>query len=234
MRRILTILALTLLVAGCGESATSDSSGATSTSAGRTTATEATTTDAEATTAASTAPEAPAYRLLSEKELSGALLGVQDLPAGYSQDPPGTEADTAEKTFCDYKQPFDSKVKARQDFTKGGGMSAENLSLGLRQYASTEEAKAAFDALTAAIESCPGETYKGTRLTYAPMSAPKVGDASIGVKINADGTDLLQTFALVGPTLINTGGGGLMNASAEDVNSLLEAQVKAYQAAAAQ
>jgi len=66
------------------------------------------------------------------------------------------------------------------------------------------------------------------------MSAPMVGDASVGVKVNADGTDLLQTFALVGPTLVNTGGGGLMNASADDVNSLLEAQVDAYKLAAAQ
>jgi hypothetical protein len=55
---------------------------------------------------------------------------------------------------------------------------------------------------------------------------------SVGVKITADGTDLLQTFALVGPTLVNTGGGGLMNASADDVNMLLEAQVNAYEAAA--
>ena len=87
-----------------------------------------------------------------------------------------------------------------------------------------KQAKAAFDALTDALASCTGETYKGTKLTYAPMSAPKVGDASVGVKITADGTDLLQFFALAGPTLVNTGGGGLMNASADEVTSILEAQ----------
>ncbi|MGI8756579.1 MAG: hypothetical protein ACR2MB_12090 [Acidimicrobiales bacterium] len=229
MRRIILVtVALTLLAAGCGKSGTSDLSGATTAPASKT----ATTTTKATTTAAPTTPKVPAYRLLSQEELTGALLGVQDLPAGYSQDPPGT--DNTEKTFCDYKPPFAFKVKARQDFTKGGGMSAENLSLGLRQYASTEEAKAAFGALTDVLASCTGETYQGAKLTYAPMSAPKVGDASVGVKINADGTDLLQIFALVGPTLINTGGGGLMNASADDVNSLLETQVKAYQAAAAQ
>jgi hypothetical protein len=112
-------------------------------------------------------------------------------------------------------------------------MSAELLSVGIRQYAGPQEAKAAFDALTAALASCKGETYQGSKMTYAPMSAPKVGDASVGVKITADGVALLQIFALVGPTMINAGGGGLMNASAEDVNAALKAQVKAYKAAAA-
>ena len=64
-------------------------------------------------------------------------------------------------------------------------------------------------------------------MAYAPMSAPKVGDGSIGVKITADDTPLLQTFALVGPSL-EQWWGGLMNASAEDVNTLLRAQVKTY------
>jgi hypothetical protein len=185
---------------------------------------------AETAAAAPSTKPRPTYRLLSEGELTGALLGVQDLPAGYSQDAPS--ADRPNKTFCDYEPPFEEQVKVRQDFTKGGGLSSELLSIGLRQYASAEEARAAFDALADALASCPGETYEGTQLTYSPMSAPTVGDASVGVKINADGTDLLQTFALVGPTLINTAGGGLMNASADDVNSLLEAQVDAYNVAA--
>jgi hypothetical protein len=177
-----------------------------------------------------TKPAAPTYRILNKQELTGALLGVQDMPAGYSQDPP--TPDSLDKTFCDYKPPFTQKVKVSRDFTKGGGMSAELLRVGLRQYANPQQAKAAFDALTKALETCAGETYDGTKMTYTPMSAPKVGDASIGVKITADDTPLLQTFALVGPTLVNSGGGGLMNASADDVNTLLEAQVKAYKNAA--
>ena len=168
---------------------------------------------------------------MAEEELAGAILGLQDLPAGYSQDPPS--AKSTDKMFCDYVPPFTPKVTAFRGFTKGGGMSAEILSIGLREFASPEEAKAAFDALTHALESCTGETYQGTRLTYAPMSAPKVGDGSVGVKMSAHGTDLLQFFALVGPTLINTGGGGLMNASADEITSLLEAQVNAYQGVAA-
>ena len=209
-----------VLVAGCGsaDKASEPQSADTST----------TTTSVASTTV--TTPPTPTYRLLSEEELAGALLGIEDVPAGYSQDPPSDEG--ANKTFCDYTPPFEEQIRVRRDFTKGGGLSAELLSVGLRQYASTEEAKASFDALTDALASCPSESYEGMEMTYAAMSAPKVGDASVGVKITADGTDLLQTFALVGPTLVNTGGGGLMNASADDVNMLLEAQVNAYEAAA--
>jgi ABC-type Fe3+-hydroxamate transport system substrate-binding protein len=85
VRRILLTLVLTLSAAGCG-SGTSDSS--------------------ETTTASThtTAPAAPSQRILSEKELTEALLGVQDLPAGYSQDRPSENA--ADKTFCDYKPAF--------------------------------------------------------------------------------------------------------------------------------
>jgi hypothetical protein len=64
------------------------------------------------------------------------------------------------------------------------------------------------------------------------MSAPDVGDASLGVKIVADGVGLLQFFSVVGPVLVNTGGGGLMNANADEVMRLLEAQVKKYEGAA--
>ena len=211
-----------LLATGCGSANQADTPASTE---------GPPTSESAAPTTTTTAPEVPTYRLLSAEELGGALLGVEDLPPGYSQDPPGNNS--SEKTFCDYQPPFDFQTEASRDFTKGGGLSAEALSVGLRQFAGPDEARAAFDALAAALSSCTGETYQGMELTYAPMSAPKVGDASVGVKINADGTDLLQYFALVGPILVNTGGGGLMNASADDVTSLLESQVSSYQAAAA-
>ncbi len=212
MRRILLALALTLSVASCGDGGTSDSSGTTTASTG-------------ATTAAATT-----YRLLPEEELAEALLDTQELPAGYSQDPP---ADTGSvKTFCDYAPPFQEDIWVRQDFTKGGGLSAEFLSVGLRQYADADQARASFEALENALGSCSGENYNGVENTYAPMSAPKVGEDSIGVKIIADDTNLLQFFAVVGPVLINTGGGGLINANADETISLLEAQVRKYEASA--
>lgn len=175
-------------------------------------------------------PKAPSYRGLDKTALTKALLGVQDMPPGYSQDPPSKASPN--KTFCNYKPPFNEKVYVSRDFTKGGGLSAELLRVGLRQYANAQEAKAAFTALTDALETCTGETYEGSKLTYTPMSAAKVGDGSVGVKITVDDTTLLQNFALIGPTLVSTGGGGLMNANADEVTNLLRAQAKAYENAA--
>ena len=175
------------------------------------------------------APQGPQYAVLPKADLDGALLTLQDMPVGYSQDPPRA---ATTKTFCDYKTPFAEKVYVSRDFTKGGGMSTEFVSVGLRQYASAEQARAAFDALATALKTCKGENYEGTKMKYALMSAPKVGDASIGVRITADDTPLMQNFALVGPTLVNAGGGGVMQADADQIASLLEAQVESYQAAA--
>ena len=137
------------------------------------------------------------------------------------------------KTFCDYPPPFTEQVKVSQGFTKGGGMSTEVLSLGLRQYDTPEHARAGFDAMAAALQTCTGETFEGRQVTYALMSAPKIGDASIGVKMTVDGTGVLQFFVLVGPTLINTGGGGVLDASTDEVTGVLSTQVEKYRAAAA-
>jgi hypothetical protein len=212
LRRILATLALILLVAGCGDSSATDSSRTTTASTG------------------TAAPVAPAQRFLSEIELTEALLGIQDLPAGYSQDSPSDKP--VDKTFCDYKPAFQEKTYVERDFTKGGGLSSEFLKVGLRQYANADQARASFKSLTDALATCTGEMYNGSKMTYAPMSAPKVGDGSIGVKITADGTALLSFFAVDGPVLINTGGGGLMNANADEVINLLKAQVTKYEASA--
>lgn len=208
MRRALATLGLVLSVAGCNDSA-SELGGATTPSTSTTVS----------------------QRLLSEKELSAALLSLQDVPPGYSQDPP-SEPDPS-KTFCDYVPPFQEKIRVKREFTKGGGLSAEFLGVGFRQYADAGQAKATFEALSNALASCTGETYDGRRVSYAPMSAPKLGAGSVGVKITSDdGPDLLQFFALLGPVLVNTGGGGMMNTNAEEVISLFKAQVGKYEAAA--
>ncbi len=213
------LAASTLLLTGCGSGGGSGDSTAGSDSGSGT-----------KTTPAPAKPAAPAYRVLGKPALTKALISISDLPPGYSQDPPSPGTN---KTFCNYKPPFNEKIKISRDFTKGSGLSGEVLSVGIRQYANAKEAKAAYTALADALETCTGETDKGTKYTYAAMSAAKVGDASLGVKISTDEATGLQNFALVGPALINTGGGGLMNASADDITNVLKAQVRAYKSAAA-
>lgn len=189
-------VAVALLLAGCGsakdvvEQKTAKAAPTPTKSGGSNAGTDKGTGTASATPTPAK-PTAPAYRTLGKPALTKALLGVQDMPPGYSQDPPSPASPN--KTFCDYKPPFTEKVYVSRDFTKGGGLSAELLGVGLRQYASAKQAKAAFTALTDALETCTGETYQGTKLTYAPMSTAKIGDGSVGIKITADNTTCSRT-----------------------------------------
>lgn len=184
-----------------------------------------------ASTSTTASSVAPTLRLLSEEELAEALVGLQNLPPGYSQNAPSEKV--ANKTFCDYVPPFEEGIKVTRDFTKGIGLSAEMLGVGLRQFASANQAREAFEALTDTLEFCTSDTRDGVEVTYSQVSAPKVGDGSVGVRITDPDASVIQFFALVGPVLVNTGGGGLVNVDVDEVMSLLEAQVDKYAAAAA-
>lgn len=226
MRIALPIASLLIAgtLAGCGgeQSATSpQATGSNTPGAGATSAT---------TPTASPTPEAPSYEILTQAALEEALLEVDQLPPGYSQDPPN--ADGGNKTFCDYKPPTEEKFRVSRDFTKGGGMSAELLSITLRQFKSVEQASAAWNAMNETLKTCKSEVSEGTKFTYSPMSAPKLGDASTGLKMDVDGMTVLQNFVLVGPVMISGGGGGLMNADADTIAKLLETQVERYVGAA--
>lgn len=222
MNRVCAALAIAVLtlIAGCGDSADAPAGQA------------ATSSDSDASGAAPTGdPTEQTYAVLAQPDLEAALLTVQDMPVGYSQEPP-SEAGT--KTFCDYEPPFTEEVHVSRDFIKGVGLSAELLHVGLRQFASAEQARAAFDALTKALSTCRSETYQGRELEYALMAAPKVGSESVGVRITDGGSAVMQNFVLVGPSMVVTGGGGLLQADADEIARLVEAQVHAYEAAAAQ
>lgn len=213
MPLIVFLAALILALAGCGSSTSK--------------ASEPETTQSGEANGDSSEPE---YRLLGRKALEYALVGVQDLPPGYSQDPPRKKS--VDRTFCNYKPRSQPRAKAVREFTKGGGLSSEFLSVTLREFGSPKEAGAAFDALTNTLETCHGENVDGSQLKYSVMSAPKIGDRSVGVRITADEAELMQYFVLIGPTLVSTGGGGLMNANANEVMVVLKAQVRAYRDAA--
>lgn len=220
----ITSLLIAGTLVGCGGEQSATSPQATGSNTPGAVATSATTPTVSPT------PEAPAYQILTQAALKKALLEVDQLPPGYSQDPP--DKDGGNKTFCDYKPPTEEKFRVRRDFTKGGGVSAELISITLRQFKSVEEASAAWNAMTKTLKTCKSEVYEGTKLTYSPMSAPKLGDASTGLKMDANGVTVLQNFVLVGPVLISGGGGGLMNADADTIANLLETQVERYVGAA--
>lgn len=193
----------------------------------------ATTGKSTASPSASTSPAGPKFRTLDQTALSAALLPLTDLPTGYSEDPDKSES--PDKTFCNYQQPYNPTVKASRSFVKGGGLSSEFSSVGLRQFDTAEHAKASFDALVTAMQTCREETIDGQKTTYVLMSLPKVGDGVIGIRIsNTQGATALVGFALSGPVLANSGTAGLMNVSGDTVGDLLNKQVTRYTAAAQQ
>lgn len=147
------------------------------------------------------------------------------MPPGFTQDPPG--ANSTNKTFCDYKPPFEERIKVSADFSNDDDQQA--LSATLRQYASAAQAKAAFDALVTILKTCKGERFDGSTLTYKPMSVPQLGDGSVGVQIESGGYTVKQNFVVLGPTLVATGGIGVESAA---VARLLAQQVTRYATAA--
>ncbi|MFF2126565.1 hypothetical protein ACFVW1_14390 [Streptomyces olivochromogenes] len=170
--------------------------------------------------------------LLTKAQLTSALLSLSQMPAGWSTDSGSTSS--GDKTFCNYHQPHKAQVQVFRTFQKGGGLTATVASVGLRQYASASDAAESFAAMEKALKSCHKETYQGSVLKYSPMSVDKLGDSSLGVRIDSDGTTALQQFTLDGPTLINVGTGGLADPEADTATKLLRDQVDRYEAAARQ
>lgn len=178
--------------------------------------------------AASSSPT-PQAALLTKAQLTSALLSLSQMPAGWSAE---GDSSSGDKTFCDYRQPHKARIQVSRSFQKGGGLTATVATVGIRQYASASDAAESFTAMEKALETCHQETYQGSVLKYSPMSVDKLGDQSLGVRIDSDGTTLLQQFTLDGPTLINAGTGGLTNADADTATKLLRDQVDRYEAAA--
>ncbi|TXS66099.1 hypothetical protein EAO69_30210 [Streptomyces sp. me109] len=181
-----------------------------------------------ASSPASSSPP-PQAAVLTKAQLTSALLPLSQMPAGWSTD---SSSSTGDKTFCNYRQPHKAQVQVSRTFQKGGGLTATVASVGIRQYASASDAAESFAAMEKALESCHKETYQGSVLKYSPMSVDKLGDRSLGVRIDSDAATLLQQFALDGPTLINVGTGGMADAEADTATKLLHDQVDRYEAAA--
>ncbi|WP_406045515.1 hypothetical protein OG799_14195 [Micromonospora sp. NBC_00898] len=177
-------------------------------------------------------PAAPTYKILGKAALTKALLPLNAIPTGYSEDE-SDSSDSSDKTFCNYRQPYVAKVKVSKSYQKGGGLSAQLILVSLRQYASPAQAKASFDKMAKTLETCRKDTSDGQKVSYALMNLPDVGEKSLGVRIELQGGTALQGFALVGPTLVTTGTAGVMSADADVVADLLGKQVDRYSTAAA-
>lgn len=170
-------------------------------------------------------PDKPEYQELTERQLRAALLTIDDLPPGYSADPPD-EGESIAK-YCGAK-PDKAPTRVGQDFTKGGGFTVELSSVGLSQYPSAEIASSNLERLRQGLATCPGETVEGEKVTYAVMSTPKLEHPTLGIRVSAENYTVLLNVAQVGPTVVYSGAGGVTTADADLAAQLLEQQVDAY------
>jgi hypothetical protein len=206
MKRAIAVLAAAIFLAGCGEGPTS-------------------------TKPSLPNPLKPSYKILTKKQLQAAVVPLNDLPTGFAADPPDKDASTT-KYFCDYKPPYKERIIVRQSFTKGGGFGSEFILVGLRQYDSVEHAKKSFAALVKTMKTCRKDMLEGSPITYSLLSMPEMEDGSIGISTDAEGLTLPNFFVLVGPTMISTGGGGMMNANTDAYVDVLRKQIARYKAVA--
>ncbi|MFD3456368.1 hypothetical protein ACFWVC_29885 [Streptomyces sp. NPDC058691] len=183
-----------------------------------------------ASPAAGSPTPGPGPRFLTKNNLTAALLPLSEMPAGWSAGK--SDGAGANRAFCDYQQPHDAEVQATGNFRKGAGTTASVAAFGLRQYATPSDAAEVFDAMEQALRTCHKETYKGSVRTYAAMNVAKLGDRSLGVRVESDGYTLLQQFTLDGPALISAGIGGTAHLDAHTAALLLRQQVDHYEAAA--
>ena len=158
----------------------------------------------------------PALPALSEQELTEALLAVPELPPGCSQDPPEPEGRQDLLRLAG----LPGKIDVERAFTNGGGLSPEFRRVELRRYADADQAKAALKSLTDALATCTGETWNGSEITYAPMSAPGVGNGAVGSDDRQWRRPVFVLLRSMGLVIVKVGGAGL-TADADEVINLL-------------
>lgn len=168
--------------------------------------------------------------MLSKAQLQRALLSIKEVPAGYAADQSGD--DGSNDSYCGYKPPSQPTEKVRSDYVKGGGFSSQLISFSIGQYKSQDGPKGYLRDFAKQLRKCPSETLDGEFVKYAVMSAPQVGDETLGVRIEAESYTVVANLARVGPVLMVVGGGGVTNTDADEVGRLFVQQVKKYLRAA--
>ncbi|HNN48892.1 MAG TPA: hypothetical protein PKM12_07945 [Marmoricola sp.] len=174
-----------------------------------------------------TAEPTPQFRQLSKPELKSTLMTIKELPAGYAKDP---DQSPSNKTYCNYKPVATPNTEVIRQFTKGGGFSTQFLHFVIRQFDSTDTADQAFTKMEQVLQRCRQDKVDGETIKYSLMSAPEIGDRSLGLKGSmSDQVDLMQYHVLVGPSIVSAAGAGIMNLDADEATRLLEKQVQRYQ-----
>ena len=179
--------------------------------------------------ATSQTPEAPEFQQLDKKALTSALLELDSLPAGWSEDT--SSSGSNKSTYCGAK-PSKADIIVQRAFEKGGGLSTEIASVGLSQYSSADEASSQFEKFRDGMKDCKSEKVDGDTVKYAVVNTEDVGYPSFGFKVTAESYGVIINVSQVGPTLVQVGSGGIVNTDADLAGDLLQEQVDSYTTAA--
>jgi hypothetical protein len=210
MKRLVSLCILLTLLAACG------------TTSGRPLP------DESATTTPSATSESSEGLALGQQELRDLVLPVTLMPNGFRVDP-RTDGVESDDTFCDFQQPYRASAYAEGGFVKGSGLTSHFILISLREYADGDQATAAFEALRTALQTCKTDTIDGKEVTYSSLSAPALGDESVGVDANISGLSSPQYFTRSGQTVIGVSGTGLGGPSTDVLTEVLRDQVSRYE-----
>ncbi|SEW33667.1 hypothetical protein SAMN05421595_2196 [Austwickia chelonae] len=117
---------------------------------------------------------------------------------------------------------------------RGGGLTVNYANVQIAQFESPEAAKSAWDPAVRPIADCTSWTDdQGTNWTVAEMSAPKLGDDSMGVRMQQKSGTAIVYLSRTGPAIVMVTGAGLTDVPTAELEMLLKAQVTSYQASLA-
>jgi len=101
----------------------------------------------------------------------------------------------------------------------------------LRKYDSAADASAQQDALAKAVRTGCSMTEKGTTVKLAEMSAPKLGDRTIGVSVKRNIASNAELFVQVGPEVLMVGEGNTGSPDIANMAALAKKSIAKYKAA---
>lgn len=223
-RKALAAAILIPFLAACGGNSASSGPNKAPTASATSTPTTGSTASAAPSVSSSTTPR---YRQLTSDQLVNTLLGLDEMPAGYTADKPDLTDSNA--TFCHYRQPNRENGYAAVTFERPPASALGNT---LRQYDSVADASAQQEALAKAVRHGCTMTEKGTTLKVAEMSAPKLGDRTVGVSMKSDIASYAEVFVQIGPVVIMVGEGNTGSPDITKVTAIAKKSIAKYRHAA--
>lgn len=157
---------------------------------------------------------------LTESQLEDVLLGLDDMPDGFSEQQ-SDDSDDSDEGFCGADTKGDPTASASSDFIKQEGLSVEFISVGIGQYGTEAEADHLMEEFAGVLEDCDETELDGNTYQLEPISAPDLGDETLGMKVTGESDDIEITIELLvirvqDCTILVQSGGALLTGPSMD------------------